>query len=218
MKSKLPEVDGVTIHCAHQKLVPVDKVKQYPRNNKIHTESQLAMLTKAIKVQGFRAPVTVSVQSGYIVRGHARLEAAKRLGLSAVPVDYQNYANEEAERLDRIADNKIAELAEWDMVNIKDELQELDVGDLDMDLSGFAQDAIEQMMTAFHVEEVESPDLKAGDRAPFRQATFRLHDEQWEEVEAALAKAKKDGGGESTVNENSNGNALAWICGRFNRG
>jgi hypothetical protein len=48
--------------------------------------------------------------------------------------------------------------------------------------------------------------------------TFTVHDEQFEEVEAAIKKAKSEGGGESAVNENSNGNALAWICGRFNRG
>jgi hypothetical protein len=48
--------------------------------------------------------------------------------------------------------------------------------------------------------------------------TFTVHDEQFKEVEAAMSKAKEEGGGESAVNENSNGNALAFICGRFNRG
>jgi hypothetical protein len=77
---------------------------------------------------------------------------------------------------------------------------------------------MEQLMTAYHVEEADPPALADGDRAPFRQATFTLHDEQWEEVEAAIAKAKQAGGGESAVNENSNGNALAWICRAFNGG
>jgi ParB family chromosome partitioning protein len=76
----------------------------------------------------------------------------------------------------------------------------------------------EKELGVFTADEAGAPELKDGDRAPFRQATFTLHDEQWEEVEAALAKAKKDGGGESAVNENSNGNAMAWICRRFNRG
>jgi ParB family chromosome partitioning protein len=47
--------------------------------------------------------------------------------------------------------------------------------------------------------------------------TFTLHDEQAEDVQAAMAKAKSMGYGESAVNENSNGNALAFICQFFNQ-
>jgi ParB family chromosome partitioning protein len=84
----------------------------------------------------------------------------------------------------------------------------------DMDLTGFDGEAL----GAFDFDEVAPPELKDGDREPFRQVTFTLHDDQFEEIEIALSAAKKEGGGESAVNENSNGNALAWICGRFNRG
>lgn len=72
--------------------------------------------------------------------------------------------------------------------------------------------------TFYPLEEVESPVLKDGDRSPFRQITFTVHDEQFEEIEAAIRKAKTEGGGESSVNENSNGNAIAWICRAFNGG
>jgi hypothetical protein len=68
------------------------------------------------------------------------------------------------------------------------------------------------------VGEVDAPELKDGDRAPFQQMTFTLHDEQAEELNAAIKKAKNEGGGQSAVNENSNGNALYFIAQRFNRG
>jgi hypothetical protein len=161
-KTKPAEIDGILVHCAHCDLVPVGKIKPYPRNNKRHPDAQLDLLCKAIKAQGWRAPVTVSVQSGYIVRGHARYEAAKRLGLSAVPVDWQNYASDTAERADRIADNRLSELAEWDMDALKNELLELDTGELDMLLTGFDAKALEELMTQVHVEKEtpSSDDLK----------------------------------------------------------
>ena len=62
-----------------------------------------------------------------------------------------------------------------------------------------------------------APELRNGDRAPFQQMTFTLHDEQAEELNAAIKKAKNEGGGQSAVNENSNGNALYFIAQRFNR-
>ena len=144
----LPRTDGVVVHCAHAKIVTLSKLRPYPRNNKQHPDNQIDLLAKIIKAQGWRAPITVSNQSGYIVRGHARLEAAKKLGLSCAPVDYQNYASEQAERMDRIADNKIAELAIYDLPNLKDELLELDNGSLDMEITGFDEKALEDLMTA----------------------------------------------------------------------
>jgi ParB-like chromosome segregation protein Spo0J len=146
-KTKPAEIDGILVHCAHCDLVPVGKIKPYPRNNKRHPDAQLDLLCKAIKAQGWRAPGTVSVQSGYIVRGHARYEAAKRLGLSAVPVDWQNYASDTAERADRIADNRLSELAEWDMDKLQDELIDIDAANYDIEVTGFSDSDLENLLS-----------------------------------------------------------------------
>ena len=217
-KRDVADIGGIPVYCRYDEAVDIEKVTGHPRNPNKHSGEQIALLAKIIKASGWRNPICVSNRSGFVIKGHGRLMAARVLGVAQVPVEYQDYATEAAEYQDMIADNRIAELAERDMGIIKDLLEELDTGANDMDLTGYTEAEIERLMTQFHVDEVDAPELKDGDRAPFRQATFTLHDEQWEAVEAAIAKAKAAGHGESAVNENSNGNALAWIAEVFNHG
>jgi hypothetical protein len=115
-----------------------------------------------------------------------------------------------------LADNRLAETGGgWDKDMLRIEMDEIDWGEFnEFNLEDFG----DLDLDAFNAEEVEPPMLESGDRAPFRQMTFTLHDKQFEEVDTAVSKAKKEGGDKSAVNENSNGNALAWICERFNRG
>ncbi len=128
---------GPAVNCAFDKLVPLEKLVPNPRNPNQHPQSQVALLAKVIVHQGWRAPIVVSTRSGFIVAGHGRYEAAKALGLWAVPVDYQHFATEADEWAHLIADNRLAELAEADEAALKALLGELQGTDLDMDLSGF---------------------------------------------------------------------------------
>jgi ParB-like chromosome segregation protein Spo0J len=97
----------------------------------------------------------VSNRSGFIVRGHGRLQAAKLLGCEVVPVDRQDYENEAAEWADLIADNRLSELSTIDNAILKDVLEELDTGALDMELTGFTEDALEGLMSQFHVPDFQ---------------------------------------------------------------
>lgn len=141
----------IKIECAHDEMVQIEKLIPHPRNPNKHPEKQIALLVKIIAAQGWRNPIVVSSRSGFITKGHARLEAAKILGCDAVPVDFQDYENEASEYADMIADNRIAELAEPSLPEIKDLLEELDTGAFDMDLTGFDTESIEKLMTQFHV-------------------------------------------------------------------
>lgn len=143
-------IDGIAVYCSNTAIIPIGQMKPHPKNPNKHPQNQITLLAKIIKVQGWRAPITVSDLSGFIIKGHARLEAAKMLGLSAVPVDAQHYDNEEAEYSDMLADNRIAELSELDMSGVKDILQELDTGKLDMDLTGYDSVSIETLMNQYH--------------------------------------------------------------------
>lgn len=82
---------NIPVFCAFDKIIPVEDVKQNPKNPNQHPPEQVELLAKIIKAQGWRAPVTVSTLSGLVVRGHGRLMAAIHAGLSHVPVDFQEY-------------------------------------------------------------------------------------------------------------------------------
>ena len=122
--------DGIPVFCAHDKIVSIEMLKPNPRNPNQHPPEQIKLLAEIIKTQGWRSPITVSTQSGLIVRGHARLEAAFLMMATEVPVDYQNYNGEVEEWTDLIADNKIAEFAEIDRELLSSLLAEINNTDI----------------------------------------------------------------------------------------
>ena len=61
-------------------LVDIDKIVPNPKNNNKHPEEQIERLAKLIKHNGFRVPVIVSNMCGFLICGHGRLEAAKKIG------------------------------------------------------------------------------------------------------------------------------------------
>jgi hypothetical protein len=138
----------VAIRCAHDEVVPLADLKPNPRNPNMHPPEQIALLAKIIFAQGWRNPIVVSNRSGFITKGHARLEAAKIIGADNAPVDRQDYETEADEVADMIADNRIAELADADRSLLRDLMEELDTGAFDMDLTGFDTLALEELMTA----------------------------------------------------------------------
>ena len=147
------------VYCAHSQMVEIEKVVPNPRNPNKHSEKQIALLSKIIAAQGWRAPITVSTRSGFIVRGHGRLLAARKLGLAEVPVDYQAYETEAADWADLIADNRLSELSETDDLLLKDLLQELGTGELDLELTAYTADEIDQMLGS--AKEVQEDDFDA---------------------------------------------------------
>ena len=183
-----------------------------PSNVRKHSRRNLDAIKASLRKFGQQKPIVVDAK-GIVLAGNGTLTAAQELGWTEIQIVRTELSGVEATAF-AIADNRTAELAEWEEDKLNAVLKSLQDEGVDLVDVGYSPEEIGQ----FSVAEVGSPALKDGDRAPFRQATFTLHDEQWEEIEMAMSKAKEEGGGESAVNENSNGNALAFICGRFNRG
>jgi ParB-like chromosome segregation protein Spo0J len=159
------------VHCAHDALVPIGDLVEHPRNPKRHPPDQVALLAKIIKATGWRRSITVSILSKRITAGHGRLLAAKRAGLTVAPVDYQDYADEEEELRDVLADNRLAELAETDERILKEDLKLLSEMNVDLELAGFDQESFDKLLENVAVTEddflgegFELPDGKIKDK------------------------------------------------------
>ena len=155
---------GIPVFCAYDKIVELSELRPNPKNPNQHPEEQVALLAKIIEVQGWRAPVTVSTLSGYIVRGHGRFLAAKLIGCP-VPVDYQDYKSEDEELADLVADNRLAELSEIDNKLLADVFAGLQ--DIDVSLTGYTRDEVDEINAALEeslmadIDDVKSkPEVK----------------------------------------------------------
>ena len=136
------EQGAIKVHCAHSDIVEIGKLKPNPKNPNTHPQGQIEILAKVIREQGWRQPIKVSNQSGYIVSGHGRYEAAIFMGAEFVPVDYQDYESEAEELADLLADNRIAELAEMDEKMLAELFASVDADAFDMSLSGYTDKEI----------------------------------------------------------------------------
>jgi site-specific DNA-methyltransferase (adenine-specific) len=141
-------------------------------NNPRKNEAAVEVVMKSIRDFGFKVPIVVD-KDGIIVTGHTRLKAAQRLGLSTVPVIVAEDLSDEKIKAFRLADNKTAEYAEWDLEKLEQELRELQDLDIDMAEFGFKLE-MEAEEDNFDLEEAleavaAAPRTKAGDVWRWRQ-------------------------------------------------
>lgn len=148
--------------------VAPSELKPHPKNPNKHSKEQIERLAQLIKYQGWRLPIIVSVQSGCIVSGHGRLEAAKKLKLALVPVTYQDFLDDSQEYAFLVSDNAIASWAELDLSSINSDIGDLGPG-FDIDLLGInnftieVADKLEPGCDEDEVPEHVEPKTKLGD-------------------------------------------------------
>lgn len=126
---------SVKVRCLFDKMVKVEDLIFNPKNRNSHPKEQVERLAKMITYQGWRWPIKVSNQSGYVSAGHGRALAAEFMGLKEVPVNYQDYDNEDMEMADLNGDNAIARWSDLDIEGIKLDIEELD-DNFDLELLG----------------------------------------------------------------------------------
>lgn len=117
----------------------------YARNARTHSEAQVRQIAASIEEWGWTSPILVDDKNS-IIAGHGRLMAADKLGLKDVPVMVATGWTEAQKKAYILADNQLALNAGWDSELLKVELQELDGLDFDLDLIGFGEDFLADML------------------------------------------------------------------------
>ena len=194
-------------------------LKPDPRNARRRTDRSASLIAESLQRFGAARSIVID-EDGRILAGNGTVEGAKAAGISnlriiesdgdeLIAVRRTGLTEEQKIGL-ALADNRTSDLSEWDA----DMLQQLSE---EQDLSPwFDADDLSALLGADDVTPLDAmPELASGDREPFQQMTFTLHDDQAELVKEAIEKAKAMGPFADTTNENSNGNGLARVAELF---
>lgn len=130
---------------------PISEIKEYANNPRINDDAVKAV-KNSISSFGFKVPVVID-SNDIIVAGHTRVKACYELGITDVPCIIADDLTEEQIRAFRLADNKTAEIAEWDFEKLAEELD--DILDIEMSEFGFDDGFMDTMG-----DEVTSDDIE----------------------------------------------------------
>jgi DNA modification methylase len=126
--------------------VSPDRLRPYPGNARTHSRKQLKLIENSIKRFGFTNPILVT-DDFEVIAGHGRLQAAKSLGMQLVPVVALSSMSEADKKALIIADNRIAELSNWDRDMLAIEYQGLhDLQFDDIEVTGFSLGEIDTIL------------------------------------------------------------------------
>ena len=124
---------------------PVEKLIPYARNARTHSDDQVAQIAASIAEFGWTNPILAGAD-GIVIAGHARLLAARKLRMTEVPVIVLDHLTESQRRALVLADNRLALNAGWDEEMLRVELVALEEEGFNLDVVGFTEDEIEDLL------------------------------------------------------------------------
>lgn len=136
-----------------QRMINISDIKPYQNNARTHSTQQIEQIVKSIKEFGFTNPLLIDNDCN-LIAGHGRLEAIRWLNnfdykdnpITQLPAVIVSDLSDTQRRALVIADNKIALNAGWDLDILKDELESLENENYDMDLLGFSDSEISEIL------------------------------------------------------------------------
>ncbi len=148
---------------AYDPAVPVDMLITHPRNPR---QGNVEAITESIKANGFYGTIVAQGSTGHVLGGNHRLKAARELGMETVPVAWLDIDDDRALRI-LLADNRTADLAEYDDAALSALLQELAESD-GLDGTGYDDDALGALMAKL-ADPVEGPDAQIDQAAELQE-------------------------------------------------
>jgi DNA modification methylase len=117
----------------------------YARNARTHTDEQVAQIAASIAEFGWTNPILTS-GDGVVIAGHARLLAARKLGMIEVPVIVLDHLSESQRRALVLADNQLSLNAGWDVEMLRVELATLEEDGFNLELLGFSEEELQEFL------------------------------------------------------------------------
>lgn len=163
-ESDTPSPEGGWGRTLSVRYVSVDWLKPYDGNAKLHPPEQVERLKQSIVRFGFTNPI-LAMDDGTVIAGHGRLIAALQLGMGEVPCIVLDGLSQDEARAYCLADNRLADLGEWDASALEAEL--LALGDVDQSLladAGFTEAEVTDILST----DGELPEAGEDDVGGFR--------------------------------------------------
>ena len=147
-------------------LWPIERLRPYARNARLHSDNQVAVLAANMVKFGWTMPCLIS-DDGELIAGHGRILAATQLSLSKIPVLRLSHLDEDHRRALRLSDNSVADMAEWDELNLGLEVIDLQALGFDTDLLGFSSEFLDGLLRAAQgVDEADNGSTEGEDDIP----------------------------------------------------
>ncbi|MFG1303936.1 DNA methyltransferase [Xanthobacter autotrophicus] len=164
-KPSTPSADLARIYGERIEVIPLTRLKPYPRNARIHSKKQIRQIADSIKRFGFTNPVLID-DGDMILAGHGRVEAARLIGMDAVACLRLSSMSAAEKRAYVLADNKLALNAGWDDDILASELELIlgDVGEIDVGITGFTVTEIDILLES--AETGQTPQDDGDDELP----------------------------------------------------
>ena len=183
----------------------IDDLSLDPNNARKHDDQNLKVIAESLKAFGQRKPIVVWRNT--VVAGNGTILAARSLGWKEIEVALiPDSWDADKVKAYALADNRSAELAEWDKEVLASQLIELEEADFQIEEFGFLkidQPGEDELEEAF--------EKLGGDKGEMETVSFTLHNSQADLIRFALDKSKALGEFDLDLNSNSNGNAITRI-------